>query len=242
MIASRDSTSETMLRALSTSLGALDAASELDIDRSDADRSFFLTEKTALQALFDDVFASDQSLTKHLLLSTQGLQARVVVGDTVLDRGVRSAKARMKLELKTSTMPEGADHVFPSDISDIVDAERRVEPGLVLQVVARFPQVPDFQGKEALDADLTGRAKRQVDNFTNRDAGEVTEHAIDGRLTQSIVRGSDGLYRLEKRLLERFPRDKVYVRAFFLDVAPTKKKAAAAVEPAAAVAGTVTPT
>lgn len=227
-----------MLRALSTSIGALDAASELDVDRSDADRSFFLTEKATLQLLFDDVFAADQSLTKHLLLTTQGLQARVLVGDAVLDRGVRAAKARMKLELKTSTMPEGADHVFPSDISDIVDAERRVEPGLVLQVVARFPQVPDFQGKAALESDLTGRATRQTANFTGRDAGEVSEHAIDGRLTQSIAHASDGLYRLEKRLLERFPRDKVYVRAFFLDVAPARKKAAA--DPAVGVAGTGT--
>jgi hypothetical protein len=217
-----------MLRALSTSLGALDAASELDVDRSDADRSFFLIEKATLQPLFDDLFAADQSLTKHLLLTTQGLQARVVLGDAVLDRGVRAAKARMKLELKTSTMPDGADHVFPSDISDIVDAERRVEPGLVLQVVARFPQVPDFQGKAALEADLSARAMRQTDNFTGRDAGEVTEHAIDGRLTQAIARASDGLYRLEKRLLERFPRDKVYVRAFFLDVASPRKKGAAA--------------
>lgn len=239
MIAPRDATSETMLRALSTSLGALDAASELDVDRSDADRSFFLVEKTTLQPLFDDVFAADQSLTKHLLLTTQGLQARVLVGDAVLDRGVRSAKARMKLELKTSTMPEGADHVFPSDISDIVDAERRVEPGLVLQVVARFPQVPDFQGKAALEVDLTGRANRQKDNFTGRDAGDVAEYAIDGQLAQVIARASDALYTLEKRLLDRFPRDKVYVRAFFLDVAPAKKKAAAG--PAVGVAGTGQP-
>jgi hypothetical protein len=224
MIAPRDSTPETTLRALSHSLGALDAASELDVDRSDADRSFFLTEKATLQASFDDVFGLEQSLTRHLLLTSQKLQARVLVGDAVLDRGVRASKARMKLELKTSPVPDGADHVFPSDISDIVDAERRVEPSLVLQVVSRFPQVPDFPGKAALEADLTARAKRQADNFTGRDAGEVNEHALDGALIQGIERASDALYRLEKRLLERFPRDKVYVRAFFLDVAPAKKK------------------
>lgn len=239
MIAPRDATSETILRALSTSLGSLDAAAELDVDRSDEDRSFFLGEKAALQPIFDDVFAADQSLIKHLLLTTQGLQARVVLGDAVLDRGVRAAKARMRLELKTTSMPDGADHVFPSDISDIVDAERRVEPGLVLQVAARFVQVPDFPGKAALKTDLTGRAKRQNDNFTRRDAGEVAEHAIDGQLIQSIARASDALYTLEKRLLDRFPRDKVYVRAFFLDVAPARKKAA--VNPAAGIAGTGQP-
>lgn len=239
MIIPRDATAETTLRALSTSIGCLDAASELDVDRSGEDRSFFLVEKAALQSIFDDVFAADQSLTKHLLLITQGLQARVVIGDAVLDRGVRAAKARMKLELKTSSMPDGADHVFPSDISDIVDAERRVEPGLVLQVAARFPQVPDFPGKAALETDLTGRAMRQNNNFTGRDAGEVAEHAIDGRLTQAIARASNALYTLEKRLLDRFPRDKVYVRAFFLDVAPARKKAA--VNPAAGIAGTGQP-
>ncbi|MEO5728201.1 MAG: hypothetical protein ABIV93_14475 [Byssovorax sp.] len=215
-----------MLRAVSHSLGGLDAAAELDVDRSAEDRAFFAAEKAALQTSFDEVFAADQHLAKHLTLTRQRLQARVLVGDAVLDRGVRSGKARMKLELKTSSVAEGADHVFPADISDIVDAERRVEPGLVLQVVARFPQVPDFPGKAALEADLTGRAKRQTDNFTGRDAGEVEEHTLDGILTQKIVRASDALYRLEKRLLERFPREKTYVRAFFLDVAPARKKRA----------------
>jgi hypothetical protein len=224
MIASRESTSETMLRAVSHSLGALEAAADLDVDRTAEDRAFFNAEKATLQTSFDEVFAADLSLTRHLLLTTQRLQARVLLGDAVLDRGVRAGKARMKLELKTSTMVEGADHVFPADISDIVDAERRVEPGLVLQVVGRFPQVPDFPGKAVLETDLKGRATRQSENFTNRDAGEVDEHSLDGTLTQGVVRASDALYRLEKRLLERFPRDKVYVRAFFLDVAPARKK------------------
>ena len=215
-----------MLRALSHSLGALEAAAELDVDRTAEDRAFFTAEKATLQTSFDEVFAADLSLTRHLLLTTQRLQARVVLGDAVLDRGVRSAKARMKLELKTSSMAEGADHVFPADISDIVDAERRVEPGLVLQVVGRFPQVPEFPGKAVLETDLRGRATRQSENFTSRDAGEVDEHTRGGTLTQGIVRASDALYRLEKRLLERFPRDKVYVRAFFLDVALTRKKRA----------------
>ena len=34
---------------------------------------------------------------------------------------MRTAKARMKLELKGTSMPDGADHVFPSDISEITD-------------------------------------------------------------------------------------------------------------------------
>ncbi len=228
MIAGRDATSETMLRSLSYSIGALEAAAELDVDRTPDDTTFFVKERDILHPLFDTLFAADQALSKHLFLTTQPLQSRVILGDAVLDRGVRAAKARMKIELKGTTTPDGADHVFPSDISDITDAERRVEPTLVQQVIARFPQVPDFPGKDAMQKDLDGRATRQTQSFAKRDAGEVAEFSLDGAVDKANADGSDALYRLEKRLLERFPRDKVYVRAFFLDVAPPRKKAAPA--------------
>ena len=160
MLPGRDSTAETMLKALAYSVGALDAAAELDVDRTPDDTTFFTTERDALHPLFDGLFLADQALAKHRLLTTQPLQSRVIVGDAVLDRGVRAAKARMKLELKTTATPDGADHVFPSDISDITDAERRVEPTLVQQVIGRFPQVADFPGKTAMKKDLDGRATR----------------------------------------------------------------------------------
>src|SRR4051812_21634182 len=115
-IAPRDSTSETILDALSYSLGALEAATELDVDRSKDDRGFFAAEKAALLPLFDEVQSCEQALAKHLRLKAQVCQARVVLGDAVLDRGVRNAKARMKLELKSSAQSDGADHVFPSDV------------------------------------------------------------------------------------------------------------------------------
>lgn len=234
MIAPQDATADTMLRAIAYTLAALAAAAELDVDRSDDDRMFLSQEKDTLQPFFDDLYAASQALAKHLLLKGQAHQARVVIGDAVLDRGVRNAKARMKLELKSTSMPDGADHVFPSDISDIVDAERRVEPTLVQQVVARFGQVPDFPNKAALKSDLAGRATRQAQNFVDRDASEVTEAKLDGAVTQAIAKGSDALYRLDKRLLERFAREKVYVRAFFLDVAAGKRRPKAPETPPAA--------
>jgi hypothetical protein len=215
-----------MLRALAHSLGGLDAAIELDVDRTAEERAFFSTEKATLQSSFDEVSSAGQALARHLLLGTEALQARVELGDVVLDRGVRAGKQRMKLELKSSALPDGVDHVFPSDISEIVDAERRVEPVLVLQLLAKFPQVPEFTGKSALVTDLKGRADRQNKNFADRDAGEITEAELDGVVTRAIALGSDALYRLEKRLLDRFPREKVYVRSFFLDVAPPRKKKA----------------
>ena len=68
---------------------------------------------------------------------------------------------------------------------------------------------------------------RQAQNLVDRDAGEVTEAKLDGAVTQAIAKGSDALYRLDKRLLERFPRERVYVGAFFLNVSAGKRKRAA---------------
>lgn len=240
MIAPPDATDDTMIRAVAHTLGALDAASELDIDRTTEDRAFFASEKASLQTHFDAVDGARQAVSKHVFLISTRLQVRIEVGDVVLDRGVRAGKARMKMELKQLGSPDGADEVFPSDISDIVDAERRVEPSLVQQVVARFSKVPDFPGKAAIAADLTGRAAAQTMAFTERDAGQITEAGLDGTLDKAVSDASTALYRLEKRLLERFPRDKRYVRAFFLDVAPVRKKPAA--QPAAAPPPAALPT
>ena len=216
-----------MLRALAHTLGALAAAAELDVDRTDADRQFLTAERDTLQPLFDDLFKRDRAATEFDLLQARPKQARVVVGDAVLDRGVSKAKARMKVELKDSAMPNGADHVFGKDISEIINAERAKEPAIVLQAVAKLGQVPDFTGKPAMEADLTGRATRQKQNFVDRDEAEVSGTTLDGAVKLAVAAGADALYRLEKRLLERFARETRYVKAFFLDVTPAKKKAEA---------------
>lgn len=226
MILNPDATPATALKAVAHSLGALDAAAELDKDRSADDRAFFAAEKAALDPFFDGLHAGQQALDKHWYLVSERLQARVELGDVVLDRGVRGGKARMKLELKAAGMADGADQVFPEDIDDIVDAERRVEPGLVLKVVERFPKVPDFPGKAALEADLKARATAQNTSFAERDAGEIAEAKLQAALETAVAGASGALYGLEKRLLGRFQREKRYVRAFFLDVAPVRKKAA----------------
>lgn len=224
MIAPPDTDDETMLEAVAHSVAALDAASDLDADRTPEDKAFFAQEKASLQPSYDTVFTARQALLQHRHLTTTRHRVRVRLGDVVLDRGVRAGKARMKLELKQLGLPDGADEVFPADIEDIVDAERRVEPGLVQQVVQRFPKVPDFPGKAGIAADLTGRAAAQTANFAEHDASEVTESGLEGTLEKAIADASTALYRLEKRLLERFPREKRYVRAFFLDVAPPRRK------------------
>ena len=148
----------------------------------------------------------------------------MVIGDATLDRGVSRAKAKMKVELKGTKTPDGADHVFGRDITDIINAPRAEEPGIVLQAVARFDDVPAFAGKPEMAADLTGRATKQKQSFADRDDAAVTEAKLDSALTKAIEAGADALYGLEKRLLTRFPRDTKRVRAFFLDVAPSKPK------------------
>ena len=226
MLAPPDSTADTMLDATATTLGALSAASELDVDRTDEDRAFFTAERDALLAHYNAVNSADQALRAHLHLVQKARQVAVIIGDRVLDRGVRAGKQRMKLELKNSA-PDAVDHVFPADINDIVGAEMRVEPQLVLEATAKFSQVPDFNGKAELKADLEGRADRQALGFKARAEAEVTEAALWGAVDKAVATAADALYGLEKRLLERFPRDKQYVSAFFMDVAPPRKKKAA---------------
>lgn len=224
MLANRESTANTMLRALATTLGALDAAADVDVDRSDEDRQFFAAERDALQPRFDALNKADQDATTHAHLVALRKQARIVVGDAVLDRGVSKAKARMKVELRDTKEPKGADHVFGVDVGDIINAERAEEPNLVLQAVARFAKVPDFAGKTQMAADLTARAKKQQQCFTDRAEAAVIEAQLDSALTKAIEDAAGALYGLEKRLLERFSYETRYVKAFFLDIAPSKPK------------------
>ena len=220
MLANKDSTDSTMSRALAHTSNTLDSAILLDVDRTDEDRAFFQAERQKVDAAFEHVMSAAQAVLLHELRERQKHQARVVIGDAVLDRGVRTGKKRMALEKDVAT----ADLIFGDDVSELVNAEREVEPSLVLQCVDQLAKATDFPGKAALIADLTGRANRQEQTFTDRKAAERVEADLDATLAHAIVQGADVLYTLEKRLLERFPRDKVYVRAFFLDIGSKRKK------------------
>ena len=67
----------------------------------------------------------------------------------------------MTLELSQ----DAADQVYGADISEVVDAERHLEPDLVLAIVDKHQYAPDFQGKADLVGDLTGWTTRQQDNL-----------------------------------------------------------------------------
>ncbi len=223
--------SERALRELATTIGALTAAIDVDIDRSIEDRLFFTTERATVQACFDKVFNADSAVTRHLLLVRLPRQSAVVVGDQVLDRGVRGGKSRMRIELKNSTMPGGEDHVFPSDISDITDAERRVEPQLVLGVLAKWDQVPDFSGKADIKVDLEGRVSRQQNAFASRDASDNEAEALESALDQAVDGADEALFVCERHLEARFPRDSKYVASFFMEKPSRKKKKGVAAPP-----------
>ncbi len=231
MIATQDSTPDTMKWAIAYTLAALHAAAEIDRDRTDDDRAFFRAECAALEPLGQRVTDSAAAVERHEYSEGVRAQVRVEVGDAVLDRGVRDAKSRMKVELKTSSMPGGEDHVFPVNVRDITDAAKSAEPGLVRQAVARFGQVPEFHGKAAMRDDLAARARTQQDNLDAREASDLDVTTLKAALRLAIRDSADALYRLEKRMLERFPRDTTYVRKFFYDVAAprTSKKTAAPV-------------
>lgn len=228
MIANQDSTPDTMKKALTYTIAALVAAAELDGDRSADDRAFFQREHDALTPVFHRVSTTAAAVETHTLTVGMRAQVRVVVGDAVLDRGVRDAKARMKLELKNSAMPGGADHVFPSDVRDLTEAEARNEPALVLQVAQRFAQVPEYHQKSEQRQMLEERARKQKENLDARDAADLAEATLKGAQRLAIRDGADALYRLEKRMLERFPREAKYVREFFYDTAPVRKEKKAA--------------
>lgn len=215
--------SERVLNELATTIGACSAAIDMDVDRSDDDRKFFTDQRNILQGWFDKVSNADQATSRHWLLVRLVRQAAIVVGDQVLDRGVRYGKSKMRLELKNSTMPGGENDVFPSDISEITDAERRVEPNLVLSVLAKWNLVPDFSGKADIKTDLEGRVQRQQNAFANRDVSDNEAEALEAALDRAVADADEALFVTEKLLEARFPRDGRYVASFFMEK-PSRKR------------------
>ncbi|MBI2569330.1 MAG: hypothetical protein HYV63_20120 [Candidatus Schekmanbacteria bacterium] len=215
MIATPNSSSATMTRALAHAMHALEAARAMDKDLSQEQRDAMGADHDALAVHLEKVAQAEAALERFRVVDGARLQARVTVGDGALDRGVRAAKARMRLELQRTALPQGADRVFGEQIAELIHSELRLEPTRVLEAVARFADVPEFPGKAEMLADLRDRAERQQAALAERDAGEVTEAGLRSALVHAVADASLALYQLEKRLLERFPRQRSYVRLFF---------------------------
>jgi hypothetical protein len=160
MLAGPSSTLATMAQAISTTMNALDAASELDLDRSDEDRKFFAARKALLAPYKAQLVTARRVIEDHDLDVGGRLQVRVEIGDQVLDRGVGDGNTRTKLALKGKPGLE-ASHVFGKNVATLTKERIALEPQKVLDAVDRFKDVPEFPERATIAADLTSRADQQ---------------------------------------------------------------------------------
>jgi hypothetical protein len=225
MIAPPNTTSDNMQRALFYTAAALDAEAAIDIYLKDEDRTFLANEKASLLKVLETLMAADRALKEHASTECLQCQALVVFGDSALDQTIREAKKRVRLELGKREA-DLADHIFGRNIEELVETELRKEPYLVLESLDRFAQVPDFPGKEELKNGLESIARKQIEVLNKRDEAERKRSQLSSALVRLVIDSSDALYGLEKRLLDRFKRERRYINKFFLDFGSTKRKKA----------------
>jgi hypothetical protein len=224
MLAAPASTLETMVRAVAFTVHALDAAAELDLDRTAADRKFFASRRKPLSALLTQLVAANRAIEDYDLNDGIRLQTRVEIGDEVLDRGVSDGNARTKLALKNKA-GLGADHVFGSNVATLIKEKIAVEPTKVMEAVGRLKDVPDFAERAGIAKDLTKRATQQQACLDERDKGDLARAQLVSAGVKLVVEAAHALAALKGALDERFPRQRDYVGAMFMDVSPRKKAA-----------------
>lgn len=239
MIAGPDATLETMARALSVSIHALAAASELDLDRTAEDRALFAARKETLDTLFSQVITAKRALEDHDLGAGSRLQTRVEMGDQVLDRGVSDGNARTKLALK-GTSGLDATHVFGAQVATLTKEKIALEPGKVLKAVKRMADLAPFAEQSEIAQDLTTRAQQQQTCLDEREDGSSTRDQLVSTGIKLVLDGAHALAALKGALDERFPRQREYVAAFFADVSSRRAPAPSAA-PAAPASPPVIP-
>ena len=87
---------ETALIATIQRIGSA-LASELDLERSAADRKFFGARKKILVPILTQLVAAERAVEDYDLGDGSRLQVRVEMGDQILDRGVSDGNTRTKL-------------------------------------------------------------------------------------------------------------------------------------------------
>jgi hypothetical protein len=230
MLAGPDSTIETMTYAVADTMHALDAAAELDLDRSSADRKFFAAKRKALAPILTKLLAARRAIEDHDLGEGSRLQTRVELGDQTLDRGVSDGNTRTKLGLKGKTGLD-ASHVFGKNVATLTREKIALEPKKVLEAVGRLADLPDFSDRAAVAKDLTKRANQQQTCLDEREQGAAVRAKLVGTGVKLVVDAAHALASLKGELDARFPRQREYVAAFFTDVAPRRAAPAAAPEP-----------
>jgi hypothetical protein len=214
-----------MRRALSRSIGALSAAIAADVDRTDEDRAFFAAERAKLEPIAGQLKAAHLATDDFELGPGEVQQAQVELGDQVLDRGVRAGNTRTKLGVKGK---QGLDatHAFGQHVDDLTGAPLALEPAQVLLAASRLDDLPPFAERASIQQDLTHRAEQQDTFLKQRDAGATALLKLESEATRLVVESALSLASLKGSLDARFPRQRSYVAAFFLDVSTPKRKKA----------------
>lgn len=227
MLAGPSSTLATMAQAVATTVHALDAAAKLDLDRSDLDRLFFAERRALLVPYQAQLVTARRAIEDHDLDVGGRLQARVEIGDLVLDRGVSDGNTRTKLARKGKAGLEAA-HVFGARVATLTKEKLALEPEKVLHAASRLDDLPDFPERAAIAADLTQRAHQQQACLDDRSEGDAARARLVSAGIKLVLDGAHALAALKGALDERFPRQRDYVAAFFLDVTSGRPRAAAA--------------
>jgi len=231
MLAGPSSTLATMAQAISTTIYALDAASELDLDRSDGDRMFFAVRKALLTTYRAQLVAARRALEDHDLDIGARLQIRVEIGDQILDRGISDSNTRTKLALKGKAGLD-ASHVFGKNVASLTKQKLALEPRKVLQAVERLNDLAEFPERAAIAADLTRRAHQEQSCLDARTEGDVVRARLVSAGIKLVLDAANALAATKGALDEQFPRQREYVAAFFLDVAPARSRSSAEGPPA----------
>ena len=227
MLAGPDSTIETMIEALSDTVHALDAASDLDKDRSDDDRAFFAAQRDTLTPLRTGLIAAYRALEDHDWGPRSRLQVRVELGDIVLDRGVMRGNATAKVELKGKPGLD-ATHVFGQQVTSLTQEKVALEPAKVLTAVGRLTDLPDFPSRTTIADDLTARAQQQQICLDEREAGTGVRDKLQSTGIKLVVDAAHALAATKGALDNRFPRQGEYVTTFFKNVRPAPRRGASA--------------
>ncbi len=160
----------------------------------------------------------------------------VVLGDAILDRGVESGAAKTKAALRGKA-GLGAEHAFGSRVSDLTRSELRVEPARVLTAAAHLLDLPDFDGRDKIKADLELRANQQEKLLAERDGSRHEEAKLEGAATKLAVDAVLALHSVQGLPLARFPKQRQYTSAFF----PQGERSHKAASPAPIVEPVVQP-
>jgi hypothetical protein len=210
-----------MRRAVGFTLAALSAASDIDRDRTDEDRAFFNACEKKLEAVAQALRSSDDAVELYDLTEGIAHQVAVALGDAVLDRGVRNAATQTQAALR-SKAALGLSDVFGTRVAELTAAPLRVEPRRVIEAAERLDDLPDFEKKTAIQKDLVARAETLETLIEELDRGHAKRHGLQGACVRAVAEGADALAAIRAELEQRFPRQREYVTAFFLDVAAPK--------------------